>query len=161
MRQMNAARWMLRIAARGVVSVSLTPVYNAADFVCALSAIRCVFESDLKQLPVESSTLFIRDETDPMKKILFTASVLMLSFNTQAAQDAEAVYARACAACHNGQLPIAPQKGDQTAWAPRVAKGMDVLVQSVTNGLGAMPPGGLCSDCTAEDYRAVITLMTE
>jgi cytochrome c5 len=158
---MNAARWMLGTPASGVVSVSLPPVYNAADFVCALSAIRCVFKSYFEQLPLESSTLAIRDETDPMKKILFAVSVLMLSFNTPAAQDPEAVYARSCAACHNGQLPIAPQKGDQAAWAPRVAKGMDTLVQSVTNGLGAMPPGGLCSDCTAEDYRAVITLMTE
>ena len=40
MRQMHAACWMLSVAASGVVSVSLAPVYNAADFVCALSAIR-------------------------------------------------------------------------------------------------------------------------
>jgi cytochrome c5 len=38
---------------------------------------------------------------------------------------------------------------------------MDVLVQSVTNGLNAMPPRGLCMDCTAEDYQAVIQWMTE
>ncbi|MHA6491890.1 c-type cytochrome [Pseudomonas borbori] len=96
-----------------------------------------------------------------MRKMLLAAGVLMLSFNAQAAQDAEAVYARACAACHNGQLPMAPQKGDKAAWEPRLAKGMDVLVQSVTNGLGAMPPRGLCMDCTAEDYQAVIELMTK
>ena len=96
-----------------------------------------------------------------MKKILFAASVLMVSFNTQAVQDAEAVFARACGACHNGQLPTAPKRGDQAAWTPRVAKGMDTLVQSVTNGLGAMPPGGLCPDCTAEDYQAIISLMSQ
>lgn len=96
-----------------------------------------------------------------MKKMLLAAGLLMLSINSHAAQDPEAVYARACAACHNGQLPIAPQKGDKAAWEPRVAKGMDVLVQSVTNGLNAMPPRGLCMDCTAEDYQAVIQWMTE
>lgn len=96
-----------------------------------------------------------------MKKMLLGAGVLMLSINSHAAQDPEAVYARACAACHNGQLPIAPQKGDKAAWEPRLAKGMDVLVQSVTNGLNAMPPRGLCMDCTAEDYQAVIQWMTE
>ncbi|MGE8496882.1 MAG: c-type cytochrome [Pseudomonas sp.] len=96
-----------------------------------------------------------------MKKMLLVAGVLMFSFNTQAAQDPEAVYARACAACHNGQLPMAPKKGDKAAWEPRVAKGMDVMVQNVTNGLNAMPPRGLCMDCTAEDYQAVIKLMTE
>lgn len=96
-----------------------------------------------------------------MKKMLLAAGVLMLSLNSHAAQDPEAVYARTCAACHNGQLPIAPQKGDKAAWEPRLAKNMDVLVQSVTNGLNAMPPRGLCMDCTAEDYQAVIQWMTE
>jgi cytochrome c5 len=96
-----------------------------------------------------------------MKKLLLAAGVLLLSGNSQAAQDPQAVYARACAACHNGQLPTAPQKGDKAAWQPRLAKGMDALVQSVTNGLNAMPPGGLCTDCTAADYRAVIQWMTE
>ncbi|UTW06029.1 c-type cytochrome [Pseudomonas benzenivorans] len=96
-----------------------------------------------------------------MKKILLAAVVSMLSLQVQAAQDPEAVYARACAACHNGQLPMAPKRGDQAAWEPRLAKGMDVLVQNVTNGLNAMPPRGLCMDCTAEDYQAVIKLMSE
>ncbi|ARU86538.1 cytochrome c5 family protein [Pseudomonas sp. M30-35] len=96
-----------------------------------------------------------------MKKILLAAGVLTLSLNTQAAQDPEAVYAKACAACHNGQLPMAPTKGDKAAWEPRLAKGTDALVASVTNGLNAMPPRGLCMDCTAEDYKAVIKLMTE
>ncbi|MES2819240.1 MAG: c-type cytochrome [Pseudomonadota bacterium] len=96
-----------------------------------------------------------------MKLRLLAASVAMLACSVHAAQDADAVYARACAACHNGQLPNAPQKGDKAAWAPRLAKGMDVLVLNVTNGLNAMPPRGLCTDCSAEDYQAVITLMSE
>ena len=96
-----------------------------------------------------------------MKKLLLAAGVLLLSFNSQAAQDPQAVYARACSACHNGQLPTAPQKGDKAAWQPRLAKGKDALVQSVTNGFNAMPPRGLCMDCTAEDYQAVIQWMAE
>ncbi|MWV14908.1 cytochrome c5 family protein [Pseudomonas sp. L-22-4S-12] len=97
-----------------------------------------------------------------MKKVLIVAAALCaLSVNVQAAQDPEAVYAKACMACHNGQLPMAPKRGDKAAWEPRVAKGMDALVQSVTNGLNAMPPRGLCMDCTAEDYQAVIKLMSE
>ncbi|MBB1518651.1 c-type cytochrome [Aquipseudomonas guryensis] len=97
-----------------------------------------------------------------MKKVLIAAAALCaLSANVQAAQDAEAVYAKACAACHNGQLPMAPKRGDKAAWEPRLAKGMDALVTSVTNGLNAMPPRGLCMDCTAEDYQAVIKVMSE
>ncbi|MCE5364303.1 c-type cytochrome [Pseudomonas anguilliseptica] len=96
-----------------------------------------------------------------MKKLLIAASALMLSLSAQAAQDPEAVYARACGVCHNGQIPTAPKRGDKVAWEPRLAKGNDALVQSVTNGLNAMPPRGLCMDCTAEDYQAVIKLMTK
>ncbi|QKE65078.1 cytochrome c5 family protein [Aquipseudomonas campi] len=97
-----------------------------------------------------------------MKKVLIAVAALCaLSANVQAAQDAEAVYAKACAACHDGQLPIAPKRGDKAAWEPRLAKGMDALVASVTNGLNAMPPRGLCMDCTAEDYQAVIKVMSE
>ncbi|MGL4318774.1 MAG: c-type cytochrome [Pseudomonas sp.] len=97
-----------------------------------------------------------------MRKVLAVAVVLCaFSGAAQAAQDAEAVYAKACSACHNGQLPMAPKRGDKAAWEPRVAKGMDALVQSATNGLNAMPPRGLCMDCTAEDYQAVIKLMSE
>ncbi len=97
-----------------------------------------------------------------MKKVLITSAVvLFVSGFAQAGQDPEAVYAKACAACHNGQLPMAPKRGDKAAWEPRMAKGMDAMVQSVTNGLNAMPPRGLCMDCSAEDYQAVIKLMSE
>ena len=91
-----------------------------------------------------------------MKKLLLAASMLVLSAGVQAAQDPEAVFNRACGVCHNGQLPMAPKKGDAAAWEPRLKQGMDTLVQHVTNGFNAMPPRGMCMDCTAEDYKATI-----
>ncbi|CAH0290666.1 hypothetical protein SRABI64_04046 [Pseudomonas carnis] len=33
------------------------------------------------------------------------------------------------------------------------------LTQCVTQGFKAMPPRGLCMDCSTEDYQAVIDLM--
>lgn len=96
-----------------------------------------------------------------MKKLLLAASMLVLSAGAQAAQDPEAVFNRSCGACHNGQLPMAPKKGDAAAWEPRMKQGMETLVQHVTNGFNAMPPKGLCMDCTAEDYQAVIEWMSK
>lgn len=96
-----------------------------------------------------------------MKKLLLAASMLVLSAGVQAAQDPEAVFNRSCGACHNGQLPMAPKKGDAAAWEPRMKQGMETLVQHVTNGFNAMPPKGLCNDCTAEDYQAVIEWMSK
>ncbi|WP_447587909.1 c-type cytochrome [Aquipseudomonas campi] len=97
-----------------------------------------------------------------MKKwLLGVALFWALVGAVQAAQDAQAVYAKTCSACHDGQLPMAPKRGDKAAWTPRLAKGMDTLVRSVTHGLNAMPPGGLCMNCSTEDYQAVIELMSE
>ena len=87
--------------------------------------------------------------------------MLVLSAGVQAAQDPEAVFNRACGVCHNGQLPMAPKKGDAAAWEPRLKQGMDTLVQHVTNGFNAMPPRGMCMDCTAEDYKATIEWMSK
>ena len=51
--------------------------------------------------------------------------------------------------------------GDEAAWDPRLAKGMDALLVSVNNGLNAMPPKGMCFDCTDEDYTALIEYMSK
>jgi cytochrome c5 len=96
-----------------------------------------------------------------MKKMLIVAGALLMSAGVQAAQDPQAVYDRSCGMCHNGQLPQAPKKGDVAAWEPRMAQGMDLMVKHVTEGFNAMPPRGLCMDCTAEDYQAVIQWMSK
>lgn len=90
------------------------------------------------------------------------AAVFIIPFiSAQATQNPEAVYNRTCVACHEGQLPTAPGRGDKTAWAPRLAQGLSVLEEHVTQGFRAMPPRGLCMDCSSEDYRAIILWMSE
>ena len=96
-----------------------------------------------------------------MNPITLLVAALGLVGVAQAAQEPEAVFNRACGMCHNGQLPQAPKKGDSAAWAPRLAQGSDTLVKHVSEGFNAMPPRGLCMDCTAEDYKAVIEWMSK
>lgn len=98
-----------------------------------------------------------------MKKLaIFAAVTATLSANVQTvhAFDVEAKYAQTCAACHSMGVAGAPKSFDKEAWAPRLATGMDTLINSVTNGKNAMPPRGLCMDCTAEQYQALITYMS-
>lgn len=95
-----------------------------------------------------------------MRRILILA-LGCLSLGALAAQDPEAVFNRSCGICHNGQLPLAPKKGDVQAWQPRLDQGMDVLLKRVAHGYNAMPPGGLCMDCTPEDHKAVIEWMSK
>lgn len=96
-----------------------------------------------------------------MKKAVLLAFALLSMGAVQAAQDPEAVFNRSCGMCHNGQLPTAPKKGDAATWEARKAQGMDTLVKHVTEGFNAMPARGLCMDCTADDYKAVIDWMSK
>ncbi|WP_236411331.1 cytochrome [Pseudomonas syringae] len=58
--------------------------------------------------------------------------VLVPLFGAQATQEPEALYNRVCVA---------------------------TLRQHVTQGFKAMPPRGLCMDCSTEDYQAINELM--
>lgn len=70
-----------------------------------------------------------------------------------------ALYQRSCASCHTVAATGAPLTGDRTQWDQRMAKGMDTLVDSVVNGFGGMPPFGLCMDCDAAQFEALIEFM--
>jgi cytochrome c5 len=74
---------------------------------------------------------------------------------------AEQTYQSKCLGCHGTGAAGAPKLGDAAAWAPRIAQGMDSLVTNATNGLNAMPPKGLCMECSADDLRAVVEYMVE
>jgi cytochrome c5 len=71
----------------------------------------------------------------------------------------EQVYSTFCIACHMVGVAGAPRLGDRHAWAPRIAKGMENLQTSATQGLGAMPPKGGCVGCTEDDIAATIAFM--
>jgi cytochrome c5 len=89
---------------------------------------------------------------------LFTV-MLMCSAVGAMADDAPAKYQQSCFACHSTGAAGAPKTHDVAAWEPRMAKGMPALVDSVKKGLNAMPPTGLCADCTDEEYTALIEYM--
>jgi cytochrome c5 len=96
-----------------------------------------------------------------MGKLFCTLSFTFWVFSVQAAQDPETVFNNSCGACHNSFLPLAPQKGDVDEWKPRLEKGLPTLVKHVTEGFNAMPARGSCTDCTADDYQAVIEWMSK
>ncbi|MBL4794249.1 MAG: cytochrome c5 family protein [Pseudomonadales bacterium] len=97
-----------------------------------------------------------------MKKTLLVAAVAMLGFGSVAqADEIQGKYQATCFACHGTGAAGAPMTGNKEQWATRLELGMDVLVASVKNGKGAMPPTGLCGDCTDDQYKALITFMTK
>ncbi len=66
------------------------------------------------------------------------------------------IYNKVCVACHSSGIAGAPKVGDAAAWAPRVAKGMDVMMKNVKDGINAMPPKGTCGDCSDDELKAVV-----
>lgn len=93
-------------------------------------------------------------------RILTLLAVLLLPVAATSASEVEEIYNRSCKACHSTPASGAPQKGDAAAWAPRVAQGMDSLLDHTIDGYKAMPPMGMCMDCTEDQFVALIEYMT-
>ncbi len=77
-----------------------------------------------------------------------------------AAIDGKKIYGEFCFSCHTPGLSGAPKLGDVEGWAPRIAKGPALLLQTTIDGIApAMPPRGLCMSCTDEELEAAIAYM--
>ncbi|QSX30310.1 c-type cytochrome [Shewanella cyperi] len=97
-----------------------------------------------------------------MKKLLAVVAVASLAMaGSVSAQEGKAVFEKACHVCHAMGVAGAPVAHDAAQWEPRLAKGIDALVGSVKSGLNAMPPGGMCTDCSDDDYKAAIEFMSK
>jgi cytochrome c5 len=70
------------------------------------------------------------------------------------------IYGEYCFSCHTPGLNGAPKLGDEEGWAPRIAKGEALLLQTTIEGIPpAMPPRGICMSCTDEELRDAIAFM--
>ena len=97
-----------------------------------------------------------------MKKLALVALMAVAATaSAEGTRDITALYNRACMACHASGAAGAPKTHDAAAWAPRLEKGMDVLVASAKNGMNAMPPRAMCMDCTDDEYKALIEFMSK
>jgi len=68
----------------------------------------------------------------------------------------EEVFKAQCTTCHTAGVAGAPKFGDSAAWAPRIATGLDALVQSALKGKGAMGAQGGGDFDDVEIARAVV-----
>lgn len=80
------------------------------------------------------------------------------------ALDGALIYERVCSACHLTGAGGAPAP-NAAAWAPRKAKGLDVLVANAIDGFrgdaGLMPAKGGRPDLTDEQVRVTVEYMLE
>ena len=100
-----------------------------------------------------------------MKKSIIAAAVAAtFMISGQAMADGKATYDSACFACHATGAANAPKFGDKEAWAPRIAKGLDLLKQHAKEGfkgdVGFMPAKGGRADLSDADVDAAVEYMT-
>jgi cytochrome c5 len=86
------------------------------------------------------------------------AGLVLPSTGSGEPKEPKVVYETFCVACHGTGVNKAPIFGNAEAWAPHIAKGIDVLYESAIHGFnnGAMPPKGLCTDCSEDDIKATV-----
>ncbi|WP_206485998.1 c-type cytochrome [Thalassotalea sp. G2M2-11] len=97
-----------------------------------------------------------------MLKTAIIGVALSITLSTAVhATDGKKIVDQSCATCHAVGAANAPKIGDKAAWKARKAKGIEALLASVKNGLNAMPAGGMCNDCSDEDYKAAIEHMAK
>ncbi len=71
------------------------------------------------------------------------------------------VYDTACTTCHAIALAGAPKFGDRVSWGERANEDLDHLVETVINGLGGMPPMGMCMNCSQEELTNAVQYMLD
>ncbi len=96
-------------------------------------------------------------------KTAMAASTEVASTGSAAAAPSAAdTFSKTCTTCHTAGVAGAPRTGNKEDWAPRIAKGMDVLYQSAINGLApAMPAKGMCFTCSDDELKALVDYMVE
>lgn len=99
------------------------------------------------------------------RALLGSGAVLLLSsavMTSAGAADIATTYDNSCAACHDSGALNAIRKGDSAKWQQLIKqKRMPTLIKSVKNGMPQMPAGGLCNNCSDDDYRKLIEYMSK
>ena len=101
------------------------------------------------------------EEAAPAAPVVEEAAPVVADAAPAAAADGKAVYDSACFACHATGAAGAPKLGDKALWGPRIATGMDALMQSALNGKNAMPPKGGRMDLSDDQIKAAIQYMVD
>lgn len=71
----------------------------------------------------------------------------------------ESVFNHTCLTCHWGNSRDAPRVSDMHVWQPRLAQGLDVLIQHAEEGHGRMPAKGGYSTLTDLELNSAVAYL--
>lgn len=107
-----------------------------------------------------AATSEIRDRIKPSADVRVGEGVER-GVDEDAARPGDAVYAAACAACHDSGAAGAPRIGRAGDWGDRLDQDTETLYDHAINGIGSMPAKGGCRDCSDEEVRAAVDHMLD
>ncbi len=157
-------------------------VKNFAMLVAALMGITLVFfvvaQMVAAQVPTEDTAEMqakmqakkdaLAERISPVGQLVVVGGSGSTGGTTQvasAAIDGKATYDTTCAVCHVAGVAGAPKLGDQAAWAPRIAQGIDTLYQHAINGfqgtVGFMPAKGGNAGLADDAVKAAVDHMVK
>ena len=91
--------------------------------------------------------------------IAVVMSVLAFSSTALAEEDGRSIFQEYCVMCHGSGMPEVPQFGNRDHWEVPIAKGKEALYYSAIEGYNAMPPKGLCEQCSNAQIKAAVDYM--
>ena len=108
----------------------------------------------------EAIEVLVRIKTGLFSVLIPLALLLLASSVAYAASDdGRKVYNDYCHICHGTGMSDVPQFGDVAHWKSRSEKGMDVLYNAALYGVNAMPPMGLCDECSEQQIMDAVDYM--
>ena len=149
--KVDPGSWLLFLAS--AVAILL------AVFVLVSSLINTVKRNSTKG-EVDGSQL-VMSATDNLKPIGVSVTSDAKPAAPAAARSGKEVFGAVCTVCHTTGVAGAPKISDKAAWEPRVATGLDALMNTAINGKGAMPARGGNPSVTDAELKATILYMTK
>lgn len=122
-------------------------------FVAILTASLCAQALSLREE-------LIQERIKPLGDVhIGEAPVLVQATNPDGSRTGESIYNTYCHTCHAVGISGAPKLGSAADWNPRIANGMDTMLNHAMNGFNAMPAKGLCMNCSEEEIKGTIEYM--
>ena len=123
--------------------------------ISALVSLFVVFAAQTQEMSADE----IKSRIQPIGKVhVAGAQAAAAASGPRSGQE---VYGKSCVACHSAGVLGAPKLHDAADWAPRMEKGLDVLLKHAIEGFNAMPPRGTCGNCSDDEIKAAIEHMIE
>ncbi|MEH6606586.1 MAG: c-type cytochrome [Pseudomonadales bacterium] len=133
---------------------SMLALFGATSLVLSMVAVAGTIEDQIAERIAPAGEVCIEGEECAVAAAAAPAAA-------SGPRSGEDVYGTACLACHGTGAGGAPMLGNVDQWAPRIAKGLDILYSGGINGLPGtmmMAKGG-CASCSDDEVKAAVDHM--